>query len=162
MLNAEVFDSYKQDSRECTQFSCVWHLHAAEMRWRSGWVYLASFEHLWNAVFLNSCIITMSGCSGWWFSLAWFGHLSWLVHSSSVATLIQTSTPIWGLQRLFIWLYSINNAPYTHTPAHTFIKPWLIVITMREVDGGWRRKTSRCACVLFHLNACTLSFLRTV
>lgn len=90
--------------------------------------------------FEQSYIITKLGCCGWRFCLAWFGHLSWLVHSSSVATLIQTSTPIWALQQLFIWLYSINNTPYAHTPAHIFIKPCLIVITMRERYKGLRQK----------------------
>lgn len=78
---------------------------------------------------------TISGYSSWRFCLAWFGHLSWLVHNSSAATLIQTSTPIWALQRLFIWLYSINNTPYTHTPAHIFINP--------PLDCNYNERTRR-------------------
>lgn len=67
---------------------------------------------------------TISGYSSWKFCLAWFGHLSWLVHNSSAATLIQTSAPIWVLQRLFIWLYSINNTPlYAHSCTHIHQSP---------------------------------------
>lgn len=55
---------------------------------------------------------------------AGFGHLSWFDHISSVSTLIQPPPPpptIWAPQHLFIWLYSINNIPptHTHTYAHT-------------------------------------------
>lgn len=89
--------------------------------------------------------------------------LSWFDHIISGMTLIPPPRPpaaIWTPQQLFIWLYSINNTPCTrslaHTHTRTFFKFGLIVITVRELKEGLRRKGNSLR--FFHFTTRTLSF----